>query len=361
MRTELDEKIRIAITQGDINGIGYEVIIKTLLEPEIYEICTPIVYGSPKIAAYHRKALNINNFSFHHIKDISETAAKKPNIINCTDDNARVELGKSTPTSGEAALRALDAAINDIKVNKLEILVTAPLNKSNIQVPNSKFSGHTEYLANQFGVKNALMLMISEKLKLGLVTTHVPLSKVSELIKVETILEKLRILNQSLMIDFGIRKPHIAVLSLNPHSGDDGLLGSEEREIIIPALNKAKDEGIVAIGPYAADGFFGAVNFLKFDAVLAMYHDQGLIPFKQFTFDEGINFTAGLPIVRTSPAHGTAYEIAGMNKASEKSFRQAIYWAVDIYDNRTKYNQLIANQLPADSITAAIVATESDY
>lgn len=340
-----NEKIRVGITQGDINGIGYEVIIKTLMDPRMDEMCTSIVYGSPKVAAYHRKALNIENFSFNQIKDASEANPKRPNIVNCMDENVRVELGKSTEYGGQGALLALQAAISDLKANKIDVLVTAPINKANIQSQNFSFPGHTEFLANEFGVKNVLMFMVSDTMRIGVVTGHIPISEVSKSITTEAILTKLRLLNDTLVKDFAIRRPRIAVLGLNPHAGDSGVIGTEETTIIMPALKQANDEGIVAMGPYPADGFFGSDRFTRFDAILAMYHDQGLSPFKVINFDTGVNYTAGLPIVRTSPDHGTAYDLAGHNLANPNSFRQAVYLAIDIFRNRQLHKELTANPL----------------
>ncbi len=341
----IQNKIVVGISHGDINGISYEVIIKSLMDNRIFDFCIPIVYGSAKVAAYHRKALNIANFSFNNIRSASEANIKRANIINCLDDNVRVELGKSTNIAGESSLISLENAVNDLKNGTIDVLVTAPINKDNIQSEKFNFPGHTEYLTRESESKKSLMLMVSENLKVGVVTTHLPLSKVPEAITEEAILEKLRIMNKSLIQDFKIRKPKIAVLGLNPHAGDNGLLGSEEVEIIIPALAKAKEEGILAVGPYPADGFFGSDNFKKFDAVLAMYHDQGLAPFKALAFNSGVNYTAGLDFIRTSPGHGTAYEITGLGKASEISFRNAIYLACDIYRNRTEFKEISKDPL----------------
>ncbi len=340
-----NEKIRVGITQGDINGIGYEVIIKTLMDPRMDEMCTSIVYGSPKVAAYHRKALNIENFSFNQIKDASEANPKRPNMVNCMDDNVRVELGKSTEYGGQGALLALQAAVADLKAGKIDVLVTAPINKANIQGKNFSFPGHTEYLANEFGVKDVLMLMVSDTMRVGVVTGHIPIAEVSKNITAEAILTKLRLLNVTLIKDFAIRRPRIAVLGLNPHAGDHGVIGTEEETVIIPTLKQLSNEGIVAMGPYPADGFFGSDRFTRFDAILAMYHDQGLSPFKVINFDTGVNYTAGLPIVRTSPDHGTAYDLAGQNLANPNSFRQAVYLAIDIFRNRQQHMELTANPL----------------
>lgn len=343
------KKIKVGITQGDINSISYEVILKTLLDNRIMEVCTPIVYGSPKVAAYHRKALNIDNFSFNAIKSPEEANLKRANIINCLDDNIRVELGKSTKMAGEASYKSLEIAVQDLSEQKIDALVTGPINKYNIQSDKFTFAGHTEFLESQFNSKGALMLMINDLFKIGVVTGHVPLGKVTEYITKESILNKLRVLNNSLMMDFAIRKPRIAILGLNPHAGDKGVIGNEELDEIIPAINTAKEENILTFGPYPSDGFFGSGMYTKFDGVLAMYHDQGLIPFKALMTDGGVNFTAGLPIIRTSPAHGTAYEMAGKGEASEDSFRKSIYLACDIYQNRIRYNELAANPLKSYS------------
>jgi 4-hydroxythreonine-4-phosphate dehydrogenase len=347
----MDKKTIIAgISHGDINGIGYEVIIKALSDPMINDFCTPVVYGSPKVAAYHRKALNINNFTFNNIKSAEDAHSRKANMINCLDDNTRVELGKSTQQGGEAALISLERAVEDLKNGKINVLVTAPIDKKNIQSDTFQFKGHTEYLKSKAGVEDVLMFMIGESLRIGMVTGHVPLSKVSELITVETLLRKIRLMNQSLLLDFGIRKPRIAVLGLNPHAGDNSLLGKEEAEIITPSIQQSQKEGILSFGPFPADGFFGAGSFSKFDGILAMYHDQGLTPFKALSFDSGVNFTAGLPFVRTSPVHGTAFAIAGKGEASENSFRQAIYLACDIFRNRQIYAEISKNPLKHQDI-----------
>ena len=339
------DTIRIGITHGDINGIGYEVILKTLSDPRILEMCTPVVYGSPKVAAYHRKALNISDVSFNHIRNTKEILHKKANIINCVDENIRVELGKSTTEAGVSSFEALDRATNDLQKGYIDALITAPINKDNIQSEEFNFPGHTEFLAQKFDTKNYAMLMVSESLKIGVVTTHIPISKVAESLNKEIILSKIRIIAKSLQQDFAITKPRIAVFGLNPHAGDNGLIGSEDKEIILPAVIQAKKEGIMALGPYPADGFFGSEDYRKFDAILAMYHDQGLIPFKLASFERGVNYTAGLPSIRTSPAHGTAYAIAGEGKASPESFRQALYLAIDVYKNRNIYSEISKNPL----------------
>ncbi len=338
-------KIRVGISQGDINGVSYEVIIKTFMDNKMLDLCTPILYGSPKVGAYHRKALNINNFSFNNIKTALEANPKRVNIVDCLDENVRVELGKSTLMGGEGSLKSLDCAVSDLGQGVIDVLVTAPINKHNIQSDKFTFRGHTEYLAHKFEAKDVIMLMVSDIMKVAVVTGHVSLSEVPGLLSVEMILNKLRLLSNSLTRDFGIRKPRIAVLGLNPHSGEDGLIGKEDIQVIQPALDLAREEKIMALGPFPADGFFASDNFARFDAVLAMYHDQGLVPFKALTFDSGVNYTAGLPVVRTSPAHGTAFEIAGKNQASPDPFRHAIYVACDVYKNRKLYDELVSGSV----------------
>ncbi len=345
------EKIKIGITQGDINSISYEVIIKALLDNRMFDFCTPIVYGSPKVAAYHRKAIDIENFSFNIIKSPDEANPKRANIINCMDDDVRVELGRSTPQAGEGSYLALEMAAQDLADKKIDALVTGPINKYNIQSEKFSFAGHTEFLESRFNSDGVLMLMVSEVFKVGVVTGHVPLMKVSEYITRESILKKLRILNKSLLTDFNIRGPRIAVLGLNPHAGDNGLMGDEEQKEIIPAIEAAREENIIALGPFPSDGFFGAGNYRKFDAVLAMYHDQGLIPFKALITEGGVNFTAGLPVIRTAPAHGTAYEIAGKGTADPDSLRKSIYLACDVYNNRENYREISKDPLKSYNIS----------
>ncbi len=340
-----EHKIKVGITQGDINGIGYEIIFKALSDSRLFELFTPIVYGSSKVAAYHRKALNIANFSLNNIRTPADANPKRVNIVNCLGDEVRVELGKSTTIAGDASLKALERAVEDLKKGAIDVLVTAPINKKNIQSEKFSFPGHTEYLAQQAGTDEVLMLMVSDYMKVGVVTGHVPLKDVAGNITVDNVYEKLKILDSTLRIDFTVRKPRIAVLGLNPHAGDQGVLGKEEEEVIIPAINKAREEGIMALGPYAADGLFGNENLKNFDAILAMYHDQGLAPFKAIAFSDGVNYTAGLPFIRTSPDHGTAYDIAGQNKADKSSFLNAIYLAIDAFKNRKENQKLAKNPL----------------
>lgn len=339
--------IKVGITHGDINGVGYEVILKTFSDARIAELCTPVIYGSSKIAAYHRKALDLPAINMNIINQAEDAGVNRVNIINCVDDEAKVELSKSTSVAGEAAFKALELAVSDIKRSAIDVLLTAPINKHNIQNEGFHFPGHTEYLEEAFSGpgRKALMILLNENMRVALVTGHIPLSKVASSITQDDIMLKLRIFNQSLKQDFGIIKPRIAVLALNPHAGDAGLLGNEEETIILPAMQEMEKRGVLSFGPYPADGFFGSRSYEKFDGVLAMYHDQGLAPFKALAMDDGVNYTAGLPVVRTSPAHGTAYDIAGQNIASEESFRQALYLAIDIYRNRLSYREATANPL----------------
>lgn len=341
-----NNKIKVGITHGDINGIGYEVIIKTLSNSQILDICVPVIYGSAKVAAFHRKMIEIENFSLNTIRTASEANSKRVNIVNCVDEEIKVEIGTSTSIAGESSFQALERATKELKEGLIDVLITAPINKNNIQSEQFTFPGHTEYLETLFGKKDeSLMLMVSDNLRIAVATTHVPLKNVSAHLTQELILNKLRNLHKSLIQDFQINLPRIAVLGLNPHAGDKGLLGQEELEIIIPAMQQAEKEKIICVGPYAADGFFGSGNFSKFDAVLAMYHDQGMIPFKCLAMDSGVNYTAGLNIIRTSPAHGTAYDKAGKNMASEESFRNALYLACDVYKNRKTNKEITKNIL----------------
>ncbi len=339
------DKIKVGITHGDANGIGYEVILKTFENPTMLELCTPAVYGSPKVAAYHRKAIDSpTNFSI--VNSASEIQDGRLNIVNCVDDEIKVELGKPSAEGGKAALDALEFALKEYKEGLIDVLVTAPINKHTIQSSTFNFPGHTEYIQERVGDgEKALMILLKNDLRVALVTGHIPVSKIAQSITKELIQEKLKIFEHSLRTDFGIGKPRIAVLALNPHAGDCGLIGTEEQDIIQPAIVELKNKGMFCYGPYPADGFMGSGQFTKFDGILAMYHDQGLAPFKTLAMDEGVNFTAGLPIVRTSPAHGTAYDIAGKGEASEESFRQAIYTAIDIYRNREAERLSKANPL----------------
>ena len=339
------QTIKIGISHGDVNGISYEVIIKTLAELRILEFFTPIVYGSSKVASYYKKILGIHDFNFHVIRSADQALPGKANLVNIFQDEIKIALGQNTGMAGRAALQSLEAATDDLSKGNIDALVTAPINKHNIQSKDFDFPGHTEYLTRKFGADESLMLMVSNNIRIGVVTGHIPLREVPVRITKEAILKKLRIMHHSLCQDFGIRKPRIALLGLNPHAGDKGVIGLEEQEVIIPAIREAFDEGILAFGPYPADGFFGSSAFTNFDGILTMYHDQGLIPFKTLSFKSGVNFTAGLPVVRTSPAHGTAYDIAGKNQAHPDAFREAAYLAVEIVKNRRMHEELSKNPL----------------
>ena len=331
----------VGITQGDSNGIGYEVIIKALSDPRVLEFFTPVVYGSSKLFGFYRKSVpEIDQMDSNVINAADEAKPKRVNVLNCLPDNVYAEPGQATPDSARAAITALARAVEDIKAGKIDVLVTGPINKKAMSGQGFGFPGHTEYLQQQFGVKDVTMLMTSHRLRLGVVTGHIPLKDVTHSITKDKILSKLRLMTRSLKEDFCIDQPRIAVLSLNPHSGDGGLLGSEEQDIIIPAIEEACAEGILAFGPYSPDGYFGLGHYERFDATLAMYHDQGLAPFKALSFEDGVNFTAGLPIVRTSPDHGTAFELAGRDEADPQSMRSAIFTAVDIFNARLDYAEL---------------------
>ena len=343
---EQERKIRVAITQGDTNGVGYEVILKVFADPTILELCTPIIYGSPKIATYHKKALNLEtNFSI--INKAEDARDGRVNLLTCFDDDIKVEFGQASQEAGTAALKALDCAMTDYRKGLYDVLVTAPINKATIQSPGFHFPGHTEYIEASVGdKKKALMILMNDRLRVALVTTHLAIKDVAKAITKEAIIDKATIFHLSLKRDFRISNPRIAVLALNPHAGDNGLLGAEEKDIIAPAIEALASKGIQAFGPYPADGFFGSGAYYHFDGILAMYHDQGLAPFKTIALDNGVNYTAGLPIVRTSPDHGTAYDIAGQGKADENSMRQAIYTAIDVWRNRQQYDEPMQNPLP---------------
>jgi 4-hydroxythreonine-4-phosphate dehydrogenase len=336
----------IGITMGDINSISIEVLIKTLSDNRIAEYFTPVVYGSPRAFGFWKKLLGYNDFNLHIAKTFDQIHAKKANVLVCWDEEVEIKPGEATNVAGKYAFKSLEMAAKDVKEGKIHALVTAPLNKHTVDKELLPFKGHTEYLAQQTSTTDYAMMLVSERLKVGLVTGHVPVKDIASSISKELILKKLRVMKASLQDDFGITKPKIGVLGLNPHAGDGGLLGNEDRDVIAPAVKQAQEEGMIVYGPYAADGFFGSGQFEKFDAVLAMYHDQGLVPFKYIAFDDGVNFTAGLPFVRTSPDHGTAYAIAGKNVASEQSLRNAIYMAVDIVRMRNEQFRLKENVLP---------------
>ena len=341
-----EKKIRVGITHGDTNGIGYEVILKTLSVPELAELCTPVLYGSTKVATYHRKALDMQGLNFNVLQDAAGVKDGVNNFIDVVTEEVKVELGHASKVAGEAAFIALERAVADLKEGKIDVLVTAPINKNSIQSEDFHFPGHTEYLEQSAGDgSKSLMILFNDRVKVALVTTHLPIAEVAQAITKEAVVEKLESFKQALKQDFALERPRIAVLGLNPHSGDGGLLGKEEQVVIIPAIEEANENKILCFGPYPADGFFGSGMYSKFDGVLAMYHDQGLAPFKTIAMESGVNYTAGLPFVRTSPDHGTGYDIAGKNEADESSFREAIYRAIDIYRNRAIYSEITSNPL----------------
>jgi len=325
-----NKKPVIGITLGDINGIGPEVIIKALSDPRMLNILTPVVYGSTKVLSYYRKMLDMKDFNYSQIKSADQPNFKKINVINCWQEMIEIKAGNATPEAGECSLIALRQAVTDLKEERIDGLVTGPINKHTIQNEDFKFPGHTEYITAELGKQESLMLMVSESVKVGVVTGHIPLKDVPSALTKDLIRIKLKILVKSLQNDFGINKPRIAVLGLNPHAGEQGMLGHEEDEIINPVVTEEKKNGHLVYGPFPADGFFANRQQEKFDAVLAMYHDQGLAPFKILAFDEGVNFTAGLNKIRTSPDHGTAYNIAGKGIADPSSFRSAVYLASDL-------------------------------
>lgn len=338
-------KVRVGITQGDMNGVGPEVILKTFLAPEILEICTPVIFASTKVMNNQRRVSALESFNFNVLRDLDSLNSGRVNLFNCFDDDVNVEFGKASPTSGKFALKCIDVACDALLANKIDVLVTAPIDKHSINVELPTFTGHTGYLQQKLGAEQSLMLLINNKLRVGLLTEHLPIAEVAQHVTSEKIIAKAKLMAKSLLEDFGIRKPKIAILALNPHAGDKGAIGKEELDVIIPSINKLKAEHYLVFGPFPADGFFGSQSYKNFDGILAMYHDQGLAPFKALAFGDGVNFTAGLKFVRTSPDHGTAYDIAGKNEASETSLRQAVYSAIDIFRIRNNYGEISSNPL----------------
>ncbi len=328
------ERPRIGITLGDINGVGPEVAIKALSDNRLLNTITPVIYGSVKILSFYKKLLNVEEFNYSQVRGRGQYLPKSINVVACWDETLEAHPGRASTETGKAALQALKQAAADLKEGMLDALVTAPIDKHTIHSDEFPFKGHTEFLADFFEAKEHLMLLVSDTLRVGLVTGHVPIREVAPLITRERVESKLKTFEQTLRKDFGITKPKIAVLGLNPHAGDGGVIGDEDEKILKPLINDLKNQGKTVFGPHSPDGFFAAGNHLKYDGILAMYHDQGLIPFKSMVFDTGVNFTAGLSVIRTSPDHGTAYTIAGKNQASENSMRQAIYLAVDLFKNR---------------------------
>lgn len=346
--SEDNKRLKVGITIGDTNGIGIEVVMKAIGLPEMMDLCIPVIYGSSKVVSYHRNACNLPGFQINHTKTAQNIKENMPNLVECIDQDIKIELGHPSKQAGLASFLSLEAAVRDLKSGLIDVLVTAPISKDNIHSEQFQFTGHTEYLESAAGEgRKALMILCTNNLRIALATTHLPLKQVPDALSIEGIREKLRMLDSSLKRDFEISCPRIAVLSLNPHCGENGMLGDEERDIIIPAIEQSVDEDKVqCFGPYAADGFFGARHYRRFDGVLAMYHDQGLAPFKTIAMEEGVNFTAGLPIVRTSPDHGTGYDIAGQGIADESSLRHAIYMAIDVCRHRHHYDEAHQNPLP---------------
>lgn len=334
----------VGISVGDLNGIGLEVIIKTFSNQEMMSFCTPVLFASSKVVSYHKKNLKLDKFNFNVAQDASKIQSGKFNLVNCWKDEVSMEMGKEDKTVGGFALKSLDAACSYLEEHKIDALVTAPINKASIQSNEFRFSGHTDYLEARFKSK-ATMMLVSDDMRMALATVHIPISKVAESISEDLILERLKFISDSLKNDFNITKGRIAVLGLNPHAGDKGVIGKEDDEIVGPAVQKAFDSGIMAFGPYSADSFFGSGSHQKFDAILAMYHDQGLIPFKSIAFGSGVNYSSGLPIVRTSPDHGTGFDIAGKGLANESSFREAVILAVNLVRCRKENAKLQKNSL----------------
>lgn len=340
-----ENRIRVGISQGDMNGIGPEVIIKTFADPMMLELCIPVVFSSQKIMSAHRKAIGLEEFNFNLVRDLEQLNTKRLNLLSFYEEDLNLEFGKASPVAGRYSLRSIDLACEALLQGKIDVLVTAPIDKNSVAAELPGFNGHTDYLRQKLGAEQSLMLLLNEGLRVGLVTDHIPLREVAQHITKENIVKKAKLMAKSLLEDFGVRRPKIAILGLNPHAGDGGTLGKEEQEIILPAVEQLKSENILAFGPFAADGFFGSGNYQKYDGVLAMYHDQGLAPFKALSFSGGVNFTAGMKYVRTSPDHGTGYDLAGKNLANESSFRQAIYTAMDIFRKRNNWQEISADPL----------------
>ena len=340
---EGSKKIRLGISVGDLNGIGCEVALKTFKDSRMLDFCTPVLFASNKTISHQKQALHIE-MSFNGIHNASKALDGKINVVNVWKESPNIEFGKATEESGKYAIKSLRAAVSALKSNEIDVLVTAPINKNNIQAEDFKFPGHTDYLAEELGGES-LMFMVTNELRVGLLTDHIAVKDVANVITTKRIKDKVETMAKSLQMDFGIRKPKIALLGINPHSGDNGTIGEEDEKIMKPAIQKMFDDGQLVYGPYSADSFFGTNNHQKFDAVLAAYHDQGLIPFKTLSFGEGVNFTAGLSKIRTSPDHGTAYEIAGQGKADESSFKEAVFTAIKVFRNRREYVALTRNPL----------------
>lgn len=341
----VSEKVKVGISQGDLNGVGLEVVLKSFSDPAMMELCTPVLFSSAKTISFYKKLLNLPDFNYTSVRDTKTLVSGKFNVLNCYEEDVLIEPGKATEHSGKYAYLSLEKAASALQEKHIDVLVTAPVNKNNIKQLHPSFIGHTEYLDQKFGQQKSLMLMVSDNLKIAVATGHVPLSEVASLLDTGLIIRKTELLLKSLKQDFSVQRPRIAILGLNPHAGDNGAIGKEDSQVILPAIKYFEEKGQLVFGPYSPDAFFGSGQHQRFDAVLAMYHDQGLIPFKTIAFGSGVNFTAGLSVIRTSPDHGTAYDIAGKALASEDSFRQAIYLACDIFKNRTIYERVSADPL----------------
>ncbi len=342
-------KPKIGISIGDVNGIGLEVILKALNDPRVLNMCTPIIYGASKVVSYHKNVAELESINFHNINSPDRAKKESINVLNCWNENINITIGVINEVGGKYAKISLEAATQDLKSGTIDALVTAPIHKKSMQLAGFEHTGHTEYLTQELGQGQSLMLMVNDQLRIGLVTNHLPIREVAEAVTMELIEKKIEVMHKSLRRDFGIDRPKIAVLALNPHAGDEGLIGSEEIDIIVPAIKNAKRKGMLAMGPYPADGFFGAGKHTKVDGILAMYHDQGLVPFKALSFGAGVNFTAGLKSVRTSPDHGTAHDIAGTNQANPSSFRAALFLAIDTVRNRFEFDDRTKNPIRKSS------------
>jgi 4-hydroxythreonine-4-phosphate dehydrogenase len=345
-----NNQIKVGISLGDPNGIGAELIIKTFTNQQILRYCTPIIYGSTNTISFYKKVLGYESFEFNRISSTGEAEFKTINIIDCWSETAKIIMGQASSEAGGYAIKALEAATKDLKSGKIDCLVTLPINKKTVKESGFKFIGHTEYLKDYFDIEENLMLMVSQNLRVAVATGHIPLSKVASTLTTSLIIKKAKLLNKSLIKDFGILKPKIAVLGVNPHAGDNGAIGNDESDTITPAIELLKKDDIFCFGPFSSDGFFGSLQYQKYDGILAMYHDQGLGPFKALAFDTGVNFTAGMPVVRTSPDHGPAYEISGKNIANESSFRNSIFTAIDIVRYRASHKDMIKSPLNREAI-----------
>jgi 4-hydroxythreonine-4-phosphate dehydrogenase len=353
-------KLKIGITTGDFNGISAEVILKTIADERILEMCDLVVYGSIKVLAYHKNIVqNLGEIALHPIENIDEFKEGEVNVVNVGSENLKIALGTVTEEAGRFALAALEQATADLKAGKINALVTAPIHKKAMQLAEFGHTGHTEYLTAKFGANQSLMLMVSDTLRIGVATNHIPLQEVSRTLTREVLLRKIQLMHETLRVDFGIDRPTIAILGLNPHASDEGTIGQEEAKTIIPAIEAAKKANILAMGPYPADGFFGSGAFRQFDGILAMYHDQGLVPFKLLSFEAGVNYTAGLPFVRTSPDHGTAYNIVGQNAASPDSMLKALFLAIDVVNQRESYREQRSNPLKTIAVDEKLFEDEA--